>query len=882
MRAAVLLLLAARLGASVPQISTVLGGSVIDGPAASAQYWGWGLVRDSHGNYYVADTNHQRVRKIDISSGLASTVAGNGGSGFYGDGGPATLANLRDPVGVYVDAADNVFIADSNNGRIRKVDGVTGIISTIAGTGSGPLGDGGPASSANLFYPQSVAGDSAGNLYITDTNLSAVRRIDGASGIITRVAGTYSQGYSGDSGPATLAQLKQPYQTVLDAAGNLYIADTLNSCVRKVDAGSGNITTLAGTGVAGFSGDGGPGPLAKLNYPQALAVDVSGNVYVSDEVNQRVRRIDAGTGFITTVAGNGVAGYAGDGGPALSAEFNYPGGIAVDNLGGFVVCDFVNRRIRAIDSAGTITTLSGDGFANNGGVPGPPLGLALDTPLGVAVSPLGDLYVAEEYNHRVLRLDHLTGLASIYAGTGVAGSSGDGGPAASAQFSYPKGICLDAAGNLYITDYGHYRIRKVDAASGIISTVAGNGVTASTGDGGPALAASLEGPQAVYVDGVSQLYIATSAGYRIRRVDLSSGIISTFAGNGSNTSSGDGGLATAAGIGIVLGGLGMDAVGNFYFSDFGGNRIRRVDSFGFITTVAGVGGLGGFAGDGGPAIAAKIWAPVGLFVAPSGDLYIGDTQNYRIRKVDAGSGLISTLSGLGKTGYFGDGGPASAACLTSPYALAGDSLGNLYIADSSVFNVRRIDQLWAPYPTQTPSPTLSCTQTQSPSPTSTRTPSATTTLTPSPSATQSPVLSPSSTVTKTPTITATPSTTPSFSPSPSFTPSAAMTATPTPSPTLTLFVPAASELPYVFPHPSTGAWIQFAYRMKEAGRSTVLIFNERGDIAGKIRELKGPGMQISRIEAQPFAVGVYFYRVILDYDSGQSEHFDTAKFVRLR
>jgi len=331
----------AALAATPGVITTVVGDGVEGysgdgGPATSAELGPIGVAIDAAGNIYIADTNNL-IRKVD-TSGIITTVAGNGSYSFSGDGGPATSAALGNPTGVAVDASGNLYIADTQNDRVRKVDN-SGIITTVAGNGNYAsiyTGDGGPATSA-MIYPKGVAVDASGNLYIAETTDNRILKVD-KSGIITTVAGYSSTvGYGGDGGPATRAMLNYPLGVAVDTFGNLYIADTGNNCVRKVDT-YGIITTVAGYWAKGYSGDHGPATHAMLNYPTSVAVDASGNLYIADLKNYRVRKVDT-SGTITTVAGNGIPNYSGDGGPAVYAELGYPYGVAVDTFGNLYIID---------------------------------------------------------------------------------------------------------------------------------------------------------------------------------------------------------------------------------------------------------------------------------------------------------------------------------------------------------------------------------------------------------------------------------------------------------------------------------------------------------------------------------------------------------------
>ena len=308
-----------------------------------------GVHLDGAGNAFIADSVNHRVRKVD-SSGTISTVAGNGTAGYSGDGGTATSAKLHDPTDVVADAAGNVFIADSLNNRVRKVD-TTGKITTVAGTGVGGYsGDGGAATSAKLDTPAGLALDGAGELLIADSNNHAVRKVDG-SGVIRTVAGTGSFGYSGDGGPAGAAKLHRPTDVAIDAAGNLFVVDNLNDAVRKVNT-AGTIATVAGTGVSGDSGDGGPATAAQLYGPRGVAVDRAGNLFISDSLNRRIRRVGS-SGTITTVVGTGTGGFSGDGGAAGSAQLDEPARMAFASSGDLYVADRNNSRVRKVEAIGS-------------------------------------------------------------------------------------------------------------------------------------------------------------------------------------------------------------------------------------------------------------------------------------------------------------------------------------------------------------------------------------------------------------------------------------------------------------------------------------------------------------------------------------------------
>jgi uncharacterized protein (TIGR03437 family) len=574
-----------------------------------------GVAVDASGNVYAADSDNNIIVRF-VPGGQMTVVAGNGIGGFSGDEGPATSASLNSPVGVAVDLAGNLYIADGNNGRIRRVS--NGTIRTVAGNGNaGFSGDGGPATSAALSSPSGVSLDLAGNLYVADQGNNRIRKV--SNGTITTVAGNGNAGYSGDGGPATSAALNSPAGVAVDPTGNLYIADFDNYRIRKVSNGS--ITTFAGNGNFAVSGDGGPAIAAALSSPAGVALDSIGNVYIADLDNSLIRKVSGGT--ITTVAGTiGQRAFNGDGGPALSASLYLPFGVAVDSAGDLYIADTFNYRVRGV-SNGTITTVAGNGDFRFSGDGGPATSAALNT-ITLAADSGGNLYITTALNNRIRQVSK--GIITTIAGNGDAGFSGDGGPATSAMLNLPGGTAIDSVGNLYIADGFNGRVREV--SGGRITTVAGNGGFGFSGDGGPATSATLYLPGDVAVDSFGNLYIADYDNQRIRKV--SAGTITTVAGNGIAGFSGDGGPATSASLFRPVA-VAVDSAGNLYIADQFNQRIRRM-SGGTITTIAGNGNAG-FSGDGGLAISASLDSPNEVAVDAGGNVFISDQANFRIREV---------------------------------------------------------------------------------------------------------------------------------------------------------------------------------------------------------------------------------------------------------
>ena len=667
-------------------ITTVAGGAPQPTPIAAVKASvgsPLGAATDGSGNVYFTSLNC--VYKLD-QSGVLTRVAGNSQPGFSGDGGPASAAQLRQPGGVALDSAGNLYIADTLNSTIRKVS-IDGTITTAAGNAYlvGFSGDGGQATNAVLNYPYSVAVDNSGNIYIADTNNNRVRKVD-TTGIITTAAGYGGFGFSGDGSSAPSAALEYPTGVAVDSSGNLYIADRINNRVRKVDT-TGNINTVAGNGIFGYSGDGGKAISAEM-LPYGVAVDGAGNIYIADLQNARIRKVST-SGIVTTVAGNGTFGYTGDGGTATSAALA-PYGIASDSAGNLYIADAYDNRIRKV-SGGNITTVAGNGTFEYSGDVGPAASAQLNFPSGVAADAAGNLYIADTYNNAVRQVS-TTGAITTVAGTGAFGYFGDGGAATSAQLGQPSGLAVDRVGNLYIADTANSSIRKVSPA-GTIFAVAGTGISGYSGDGGAAASAQLNLPNGVAVDSAGNLYIADSNNHRIRKVSID-GIMTTVAGTGFAGYSGDGGGALAAQLDQPSG-IAVDSAGNLYIADTYNNVIRQVSAGGTITTVAGNGTIGYF-GDGGPARNAQLNHPNGVAADRAGNLYIADSDNNSIREVTS-AGIITTLAGNGTLGYSGDGGPAASAQLDLPNGVAVDGAGNVYIADA-LNNAVRLAQPASPPP----------------------------------------------------------------------------------------------------------------------------------------------------------------------------------------
>jgi len=766
-------------------ITTIAGG--VGGPAkATTVAVSPCGVRFADGSLYVGDI--AAIRQISLATDRLTTPVGTSSTTPLGDGGPATEAGLNGSCTAVPDPAGNLVVADIFDNRIRVVAATTGTfygramtagdIYTVAGNGTfGFSGDGGPATSAELRYPQSVAVDGAGNLVITDTHNNQIRVVAAATGTFYGRAMTAGDIYTvagggrrlGDGGPATSAQLSTPQGVTTDEAGNLVIADTFHERIRVVAEQTGtfygqamtagDIYTVAGNGTQGSSGDGGPATSAELGDPNDIVADGAGNLVIADTDNSRIRVIAASSGTfygqamtagdIYTVAGTGIAGYTGNGGPATSAELDEPQGVTVDGPGNLVIADSMNNRVRVVAAgtgtfygkamtAGDIYSIAGNGTIEFSGNGGPATAAELLEPEGVAADGAGNVVMADTSNNQIRVAAASTGTfygqamtaGDIYtvAGNGKRAFAGDGGPATSAALRSPYGIATDGAGDLLIADTFNSRARMVAAHTGTffgqamtagdIYTVAGNGKVGFAGDGGPATSAKLGKPEGSAVDGAGNLVIADTNNNRVRVVAggtgtfygqaMTAGDIYTVAGNGTFGFSGDGGPATSAAMDLPQD-VTVDGAGNLVVADTGNAAIRVVAEktgkfygmhmiAGDIYTVAG-NGSAGFSGDGGPAASAELADPSGVAVDGSGNLVIADLLNFRVRVVAESTGTfygvamtagdIYTVAGDGTFGFSGDGGPATGAALSYPDAVAADGTG-LVFADQDTSRIRQV------------------------------------------------------------------------------------------------------------------------------------------------------------------------------------------------
>ncbi len=787
-------------------ISTIAGGgsSTASGIAATAASLSHpsAVVEDSAGDLYIANYATGIVQKV-TPGGIISTIAGNGTLGSTGNGGQATAAELVHPAALALDSSADLFIADMGAAVVREVT-PDGVIHAFAGNGtSGNTGNGSQATAAEFEQPSALAFDSSGDLYIADAGANVVREVL-TTGVVQAFAGNGTAGSTGNTGRATAAELNAPKALAFDNAGNLYIADSGSSEVRKV--------TPAGVISQFTSGLG----------PDGLAFDAAGNLYVAYlNYNQVVQVTPDGVSH-SNFAGNGTANYMGDGGPASSAEVDNPYGLFVDTSGDLIIADASNNRVRMVKGPASITIIPSPYFTVTSTPANVPAGTAEEVVVtaynsngtvntsysgtvhftssdsaatlpanSTLTSGVGTFYVtfgtlgsqsitvtdtassSITGSETGINVDYVTqttltasansidtgtsvtftatvaapsgtptgtvnfydgttllgtgtlsagaatyttsslaagthaieavyqgvagqylssdstatssSLVSAVAGNGTAGGPNSSGQATAAELNHPDAIIEDSAGDIYIANSGDHVVQEI-TTDGVIHTIAGNGTSGDTGDGSQASAAKLETPDALALDTSGDLFIADFAAHVVREV-LTSGIIKTFAGNGTSGLTGNGSQATAAEL-EGPDGLAFDTSGNLYISDGTGNEVRKVTPGGVISVFAGT-GTAGSSGNGGQATAAKLSGPQQIAFDTAGNLYIAEQGNHDVRKVTS-AGAISVYAGNGTSGSTGNGGQATAAELEAPTGLALDGYGDLFITDSAANVVREV------------------------------------------------------------------------------------------------------------------------------------------------------------------------------------------------
>ncbi|MBO9539817.1 IPT/TIG domain-containing protein [bacterium] len=566
-------------------------------------------------------STEQRIYRYTSGSGV-TWIAGNDTWVSSGDGGTANGAGIEKGGDLALDHDGNVYFIDA--WRIRKID-LLGFISTIAGNGTyGDGGDGGPAVNAMFRSPSALCIAPSGDIYIADTGNYRIRKIN-ASGTITTVVGDGGQFKPNDGLPLNISI--RPTGLTFGTDGLLYFSDTRQMKLRTYNPTAPSVTNKVMNGMSYENASGATKSLTGFN-PQQVASSPQGEVYVT--ITNSVLKLTVSSGALRIAIGNETAGFAGEGAEALLARLNSPEGIAKDQSGNLYVADTNNNRVRKIDPNGVITTFAGDGTSGGNAynemmATAASLGRISD----VAVSSQG-VYIACTDSHRVWRVDGLGKLREV-AGNGSPGFSGDGNPATVAQLWYPSAICLDQSGNLFIADRDNNRIRKVDT-NGVITTVAGNGDWSYGSDGNPALSQGLGTPNGIACDANGRLYVSDQANHAVRRIEAN-GIISTVAGSSrmSGFSDGDGTAYSAQLFEPTK--LVTDGE-NLYVLDSGNHCVRHIDAAGQIRTLAGTPQVQGFGNDGGSANQAQLDGPKGIFLdVAAGRLLVADSGNHRIRSI---------------------------------------------------------------------------------------------------------------------------------------------------------------------------------------------------------------------------------------------------------
>ena len=648
--------------------STGISGA-IDGSASGPRFnFPYGVAADSAGNVYVADSNNQTIRKI-TPAGVVTTFAGTAGSIGSTDG-TSSAARFNQPLGVAVDAAGNVYVADNGNSTIRKIT-PAGVVTTLAGTAGSTGPADGTGGAAQFYGPTGVAVDGAGNVFVADTNSHTIRMVTPA-GVVTTLAGLAGSAGS-TNGTGSAARFNTPCGIAVDGSGNLFVADTVNKLIRKIAPG-GVVTTFAGVA----------DPMhldQQFNSLFGVAVDAGGNLYVTETNNHTIRKVSS-TGTIMEFAG-APGSYGQVDGTGVAARFQYPRGIAVDGSGNVYVADTSNQLIRKITSAAVVTTLAGTA-TRVGATDGTGSAALFYLPYSAAVDGAGNVYIADYGNHTIRKISSAGVVTTLAGAAGLTGSTDGTGSAA--RFNQPLGVTVDPSGNVFVADSANHTVRKITPA-GVVTTLAGLAGSAGTADG-TGSAARFGGPTGVAADATGNVFVAD--GNTIRKV-TAAGVVTTVAGLGGFSGFADGTGNAARFNGAV--GVAVDGAGNIFVAEAVNYTIRKVTSAGVVTTLAGSPGAYGYIDATGSA--ARFKDVFGISVDGAGNLYVADPSNQAIRKVTS-AGVVTTLGGGSGGSIGGADGPATTVQFSSPHGVASDSSGRVYIADTNDDTIR---QGWPIVPT---------------------------------------------------------------------------------------------------------------------------------------------------------------------------------------
>jgi sugar lactone lactonase YvrE len=640
-----------------------------DGSGIGARFYQpFGVARDGYGNLYVADSYNQTIRKI-TPAGVVTTLAGTPGSVGSSDG-VGSGARFAYPEGIAVNVSGEVYVADTNNYIVRKIT-KDGIVTTFAGSAGVHGSDNGSGSEARFGGVRGIAVDLWGNVYVADN--CTIRKITPA-GVVTTLAGSAGDQGSTDGAGAD-ARFVTPVGVAVDGLGNVYVADTASSTIRKIDV-VGIVTTLAGS----YSNSGlvdGIGSGARFSNPRGLTVNGDGTIFVADTGNNTVRKITP-AGVVTTLSGHApFSGWADGVGEA--ARFGFPCGVAADDSGNLYVTDTGNNTIRTITSNGVVTTFAGTATGGGGSTDGTGATAQFGKPSGMAIDRMGNLYVADtQYN--VIRKITSAGAVTTLAGTaGVEGWSD--GVGSDARFSGPQGVAVDPAGNIYVADTLSSTIRKITPA-GLVTTLAGLHQNVGWADGN-ATAARFQYPHGIAVDSGGTVYVADTVNSIIRKISPA-GTVTTFAGSVTAHGSADG-AGTAARF-YSPRGVAVDGAGNVYVADTFNNTIRMITASGVVTTVAGVAWDSPGSADGNGS-SARFSSPVAVAVDMAGDIWVSDVNNRTIRKINP-SADVTTIAGLVTSSSDWIDGVGMGARFSLPWGIAVSESGTVYVADSNNHTIR--------------------------------------------------------------------------------------------------------------------------------------------------------------------------------------------------